>query len=231
LRLAGIPVEIDDDDRGDPHAPRSGVFIRQVGCGTSAIELNSYETGYVVHIRIVPNLGWPFWISSYRLHLPWEDPSLWLLDDPAEFEPPRNVYWLDGRTSFARNDVLNHCADLERKGSRGHPLQGYLVWRGEGPIPESYVHGSSVPAFVGIVNQFEREYREPISLVVDRSRRVMPRIPRRHKSRNITGKPVTNASEAFSPECEITSSGMPEDSEKSEASASGFGKENVFSAS
>jgi hypothetical protein len=70
LRLAGIPVEIDDDESGNPHAPQSGVFIRQVDRGSSAIELNPYETGYAVHIRIVPNLGWSFWISSYRLYLP-----------------------------------------------------------------------------------------------------------------------------------------------------------------
>jgi hypothetical protein len=184
LRLCGVPLEIPEDDHHFPHSPRTGLFIRQIRA--SATQFNPWEAGYWICLRIVNNLPSVFWICGFRLQLPWQDENLFLLDNPGEMEPARTRYhFLTTPTpSFPRGQVLNHHHLY--KLSRGCPLEGWLLWSGEVPIPEQYAHGSDVAAFVAIVDQFGRPYSEPLSLRVDR--RPYRRELRRRSRRNITGK-------------------------------------------
>ena len=188
LRRSGVPIKV-DESQVFPDSPLTGLFIRQIPT-SRAIEMGRYRTAYVIHVRIVSNLPGPFAISSFRLELPWGNPHMVLLDDPAEHVPPSNFYRFPGRSPvfFRRKEVLNHRDNIRFELLRGHALQGFVLWYADEPIPEDYVHGDDVPSFIVIVNQFGREYRGTVSLHIDRTCRLIPKVPRKHSRRDITGK-------------------------------------------
>jgi hypothetical protein len=198
LRRTGIPIPVEENEEF-PESPPLGILIRPVR-RCSAIELNPCATVYVIHLRIVSNLPGPFAISSYRLEVPWGHTTV-LLADPRESYPPSNSYRFlgDYPMSFGRNEVLNRLDDVRRTLSRGYPLQGVLLWYADEPIPENYLHGEDIAAFVFVVNQWGREYPGTLSLYIDRTRTLAPKRPRIRARRNITGKPVEAMSEELSP--------------------------------
>lgn len=210
LRLYGVPLEIPEDDHPFSHSPQTGVFIRQIK--GSATQFNPWEVGYCVFLRIVNNLPSAFWITGFRLELPWQERP-YLLGDPGELDPPLTYYnFQTTGTAFKRDEVLNSV--YMRKFSRGSPLEGWLLWSGEVPIPAEYGSGSHVAAFVVVVDQFGRAYREPLSLRVER-KRFRPELRKRSR-RNITGKPPDEISLDQVPEsdtgalCEAEESGNTE---------------------
>lgn len=184
LRAHGVPLEITDDDHRSRHFPPPGLFIRQIMA--SATQLDLYEVGYSVCLRIINTLPSAFWIYGFHLQLPWKDDKLWLLSDPAEYEPPqaRYKFLTTNVPSFPRHEVLNHLRPYQL--SRGHPLEGTLLWSGEVPIPETYVKGNAIEAFVVILDQYRRGYLEPLSLQVSR-RKSRVRALREWSRRDITG--------------------------------------------
>jgi hypothetical protein len=188
LRSCGVPLEIPEDE--NPHFPACGLIIRQIE-GTMT-QFDVCEVGYQVFLRATNNLDCPFYICGFRLHLPWKDKNLCLLHDPYDFVPRHSRYrFLSGREpSFPRNEVLNHIY-LEKL-SRGFPLEGQILWTGGVPIPDEYVSGSKVAAFVAIVDQYGAEYTEPISLRVQR--KVCQQVLRKGRRRSITGNVIAEPS-------------------------------------
>ena len=55
LRAAGVPLAIEEDDAIRPAVPKAGVFLDQVYT-SFAIELNPFQVGYSLRLRIVSNL-------------------------------------------------------------------------------------------------------------------------------------------------------------------------------
>ena len=57
-------------------------------------------------------------------------------------------------------------------------MKGFLLGYGFDPIPEQFRHGSMIPAFVIVYDQFGREYRSPVELQVVRNQ-TPPRVLRK----------------------------------------------------
>jgi hypothetical protein len=172
MRAAGILLHIEEDDKIGPKAPPTGLHMRQIGglIESSAFDIRPSGTGYRVSLRITSNMPGAYAISQFGLELPWQDSLFNWLADPTEYEADPPLYRFPGkhRLEYARELVINHCANVTRMQSRGQSISGYLLAFG-GPMPDSVKHGEMIPAIVNVVDQFDRKYSASIYLWADRA--------------------------------------------------------------
>jgi hypothetical protein len=164
LRAVGVPLEINRAD---------DVSIHQLDGITEnrAFDLNGgLGTGFIISLCIVSKVN-KFAISRFSLQLPWRDSSFHWLDDPFEINSPWGVYRLPGTDAleFPREAVINHTARLSRMWSRGDFVKGLLLGVASESIPDSFHHGSEIPAFIIVEDQFEIRSSAAISFWTDRS--------------------------------------------------------------
>ena len=164
LRALGVLLEI---------AESNDLIIKQLGgvTETRAFDLNGgLGTGFIIYLSIIIDVS-KYAISRFALQLPWGDTSFRWLDDPVEIGAPWNVYRFPGTDAleFPRGVVMNHVAGLSRMWSRGEFVKGLLLGIGSNSIPDNFRHGSEIPAFIVVEDQFETPSLSPISLWTDRS--------------------------------------------------------------
>jgi hypothetical protein len=111
-----------------------------------------------------------FAISSFELEVPWQDTPR-LLDDPLEKDGVSEVYRFGGkdRLEFHRADVLNRYADVQRILPRGSSVRGWLLGIGSQAIPDRFEHGTEIPSFVTVTDQYMNKYRSSVSFWADRN--------------------------------------------------------------
>lgn len=173
LRAGGVEVDVPEDNPQVSSVALLDVLIRQTG---GIIESTAYDylggTGYMLFLRITVNIE-RFAISSFGLEVPWDDETIWFLDDPRELDGSE-VYRLwagGGPIEFDRDQVINHYADVRHMIPRGKSITGLLLGMGMAEIPEEYKHGTSIPAMLTIFDQNRQKYLSPVSLWADRSER------------------------------------------------------------
>jgi hypothetical protein len=125
--------------------------------------------GYTIELRIVPNLPWPFEISTIELALPWEDSFLHWIPDPRGTDAKDGMYWFPTRDplGYPRDQVINHLVDAGKRFSRGRSFGGRLLGVGAF-MPDTILQGSEVPALVRISDQFGKQYSRAFSLCASR---------------------------------------------------------------
>jgi hypothetical protein len=168
LRAAGVPLEAGEDDGGIGALPAYGLSITQTG-ECSVFDLDPCGVGYTIELRIVPNLPWPFEISTIELALPWEDSFLYWIPDPRESDAKDGMYWFPARDplGYPRDQVINHLVGAGKRLSRGRPFGGLLVGVGA-YMPDTILQGSEVPVLVRMSDQFGKQYSSAFSLRASR---------------------------------------------------------------
>lgn len=168
LQAAGVPLEIIEREKN------GGLLMNQIGSGSEscAFDLRTAASGYMVYMRIVIDLP-AFAIFRFDLDVPWEDPSISLLEDPIETGDPHNEYSFPGENLYRvhRSLVINRYADVRCMRRRGQTLEGFLLWWGLQPIPDDWPVGKIIPAFVTVIDQWNRRYEHPVTLLDARSGR------------------------------------------------------------
>src|SRR5215469_10708164 len=167
IRDAGVSIYIPEDDEQATIDPSSGLLIYQFGGLSDSRAFDFYGgTGCIVYAVITVNLS-RFAIAGFGLELPWKADIQWI-GDPVETGSGSNVYRFDG-SEFERDEVLNYLADVRRTLPQGTSVKGALLATGYEPIPEEFPHGSKIPAFLIVYDQFWRPYRSPIKIWTHRS--------------------------------------------------------------
>jgi hypothetical protein len=180
IRAAGRPIYIAEDDAEVRGIPCDGLRVRQTGgvMESQAIDCSG-GTAFILNLSITINLP-KFAISDFGLEPPWESNSFYWLEDPLQIDGTSRYYRFGSRDlpEFERGQVINHRADVRRVFSPGDSLKGFLLGYGFDSIPEQFRHGTMVPAFIVVHDQFGREHRSPIELQVVRNL-ARPRVLRR----------------------------------------------------
>lgn len=186
IRAAGILIDIPEDDPDAPSVPLEDVLIRQTG---GVVESAAFDfaggAGFTVSLVVTINVR-SFAISAFELEVPWGD-TVRFLEDPLEINGTSEIYRFGGRyqLEFHRNEVLNHHADVRRILRRGSSLTGLLLAIGGQGIPDEFRHGTDIPAFVIVYDQYNWEHRSPISLWADRSAKLRPAANPKAKRRRL----------------------------------------------
>lgn len=172
IRAAGVAIYIGEDDGETPYDPPSGLRIRLSGGLSDSRAIDFYGgAAYIIYAAITVNLP-HFAIAEFGLELPWKGTVRWL-DEPFEIDGSAKMYRFGGKydPAFEKDEVLNHLADVRRTLSQGKSITGALLAIGGEPIAEQFPHGAMIPAFLIVYDQFGRDYRSPIQLWADRSKK------------------------------------------------------------
>ena len=173
IRAAGRPIYIAEDDGEISSIPFDGLIVRQVG---GVVESCVFEwsggTGFMIELAITVNIP-TLAISYFGIELPWQQMYFRWLEDPLESDGTSTFYRFGGKPilEFERSRVLNHRADVRRTLSSGQSITGLLLGQDMAPIPNDLRIGTKFPATIIIGDQFEREYRAPVELFVNRRER------------------------------------------------------------
>jgi hypothetical protein len=173
IRAAGRPIYITEDDDEACGIPSDGLRVYQWGGLTeSRVTAIASYGGFAVILNLGIRINLPrFAILAFRFVLPWKTDSFYWLPDPLEtFSSSQCYSFPDSRLpEFERSEALNHYADERRIYSPGQSVKGALLGFGLDSIPEEFKHGTMIPAYVVIYDQFSRELRSPVKLWLDRS--------------------------------------------------------------
>ena len=172
IRAAGCPIFVAEDDGETPCVPSDELRVYLQG---SVVESSAFVwgrmTGFKIHLVITSSKS-TFAVSRVELELPWkEDQVLWL-EDPDEIGGASRCYRFYGNDNileFGRNEVINHRLRVTKQFSSGESVTGYLLGLGQNAIPEAFPHGSMIPAFVILYDQFGRAFRTGVELWTDRT--------------------------------------------------------------
>ena len=166
MRAVGVPLELpEDDDSKVTQPPAKGISIQHNAEGI-AEAIGDTSTGYILDVCIIPNVPWPIEIARVVLHLPWDDPFFQWIPDPSE--RGAEMYSLPGTSlHYGRDQVINHRIGQGQALSPGRSLSGILLGCGM-DMPRTVLHGSEIPAFLHIFDQFGREYSAGMPLRVHR---------------------------------------------------------------
>jgi len=127
-------------------------------------------------------------ISGYKVILPWEDPTFFVLTDPRETDASARTYrFFCGGEEYSRDLVLNHRIGMF---TRGQSIDGALMGVSSTRIPAQYSHGSDAELKLSVITSLG-ECSTSIVAGTDRSQERYP-----HKARGRTplfaqtGKPA-----------------------------------------
>lgn len=169
LTTAGCPIEAPMT----PSAAAVGGRIQLTQTGgvveSRLVEILPKCFACVLALRIATDLPRDLLIGGWDLRLPWSDPGFRWLEDPDEFELPRDEYMLGVRDLvFPRSAVLNH-----RRRYRRHELvDGLLLGICDADVPDRFVHGALVEGKLVALDEFAEPVTSvEISLWLDRSLR------------------------------------------------------------
>jgi|HubBroStandDraft_1064217.scaffolds.fasta_scaffold12956_4 hypothetical protein len=180
IRAAGSTIHIAEDDDPSPSIPSDRLLVRQTGgqMESCAIECSG-GTAYIINLVITSKLA-SFAISAFGLQTAWPQEYFRWLEDPLMIDghSPRYRFGVREVQEFEREHVINHCADVRQILPVGHSVSGFLLGIGYESIPEQFRHGTMIPAFVLIYDQFGRKHRSAVELEAVRNL-ARPRVPRR----------------------------------------------------
>jgi len=102
-------------------------------------------------------------ISHYDLELPWNDPDVRPLSDPAETE--QTLYrFSDTLIEYPRDIVVNHRRLDLGKLNAGDTIKGLFMARGRAPIPRDLYTGEWIPVNFVVVDTEGKRYVEKMGL-------------------------------------------------------------------
>ena len=177
IQAAGIPIATENDGPGMTASLNDGLLVYVDGGETDTVAFDWYGgSAFIVNLVITVNVA-RFAISAFGLELPWTSEVQWL-GDPSQNDNIESSYRFSKTLVFDRSQVLNHRADVRRIHPGGSSIVGCLLGTASAPIPSDFRHGSTVPAFLVVFDQWGRAYRSPISLWADRSNTLRPPRPK-----------------------------------------------------
>jgi hypothetical protein len=148
-------------------------------------ELDSGAFGYVLEPFILQTGPGKIIIMDSWLVVPWEDPLIEWLPDPASVVPRDLMYALDKTLKFPREEVLNHR--LKGALRRGDIRQGVLLGRGSIPPPDTYKNGAKITVTLRVVDQWGERHSGLFKMQLSRSQTRRSADPKR-KRRSLFSK-------------------------------------------
>jgi len=167
----GIPLEPPEFRVGVARrCSNRGLVISQQDGPTWAMitELDNRNFGYVLEPFILQTTPRKLIILDCWLSVPWQDPVIEWLPDPATSVPKSLLYSLGTTWQFPREDVLNHR--LKGPLSFGDIRQGLLVGRGPMQPPDTYKDGERITVILRVVDQWGQTYSAPFKMRLSRFR-------------------------------------------------------------
>lgn len=133
------------------------------------IEHDKYHIYYMLNVLVINRRAGAVHILEKRLGLPWDDPYLDWLPNPAAERRFNKLYVFPGKTGddYPRSVVLNHV--LLKPLRRGVVHEGLLLGIGPRPIPEAFRHGAKIDVTLTLVDQYTRQYSEKLTMCVCRA--------------------------------------------------------------
>lgn len=139
LLIGGIPL--DEEHLGEIRTTSRGLGLRQADTliDTSIFELNSGDTGFMLSIAIYDDSDRTLRHAEARLKLPWWEPRIRWLWDPARQVPRQFTYEFPASSlvGIARDAVLNHRLG-KTKIVPGDSIEGLFLAVGGETIPDEY---------------------------------------------------------------------------------------------
>jgi hypothetical protein len=122
---------------------------------------------YVVYVHIVALVGRVL-IEHFDLSSSEWEMGTYPIEDPALGRSCKLEYCLGDRSTFPRDQVLNHRLDKKILRS-GDVIEGWLLFGSFTPIPKHYVYRSMMPATLSMWDQFDEMSEVNVELYVGRS--------------------------------------------------------------
>jgi hypothetical protein len=169
LRAAGCPIP--SDDERDP--------LTDVTMEVSRPELTrcyALRAGaeYVFGLRITNHSYGSLVIQRFAGRMHWHARLFWPID-PRIHMPETQVYRLESGRKFPCADVLNHRVSERGILEGGESMEGILLaYSMLHEIPKYYLHDSSVPARLSVIDQYGRRHVSIIDISVDRTANIRP---------------------------------------------------------
>ncbi len=137
--IGGTPL--DEEVLEGMRAASRGLSLHQTGTtlDTTVFDLDSGGTGYMLCLAICNDSDRTLRHAEARLKLPWWEPRIRWLSDPARQVPRQFTYEFPGSSlvGIERDAVLNHRLG-KTKIFPGDSLEGLLLGLGEETIPDEY---------------------------------------------------------------------------------------------
>ena len=105
-------------------------------------------------------------LAEFDLSSPECDLGAYFLDDPYLAGSSNVIYRLADKTTFHRNEVLNHKIGKDGVLRRGDQLEGVLLAQAFESVPKRYKPGSRMPVVLSIVDEFGESTEWSINLMV-----------------------------------------------------------------
>jgi len=177
----GVPLEPLRFRLGSRRHLNDGLRISQLGGPAWAMitELDSGAFGYVLEPFILQTGPGKIIIMDSWLVVPWEDPLIEWLPDPASVVPRDLMYALDKTLKFPREEVLNHR--LKGALRRGDIRQGLLLGRGSIPPPDTYKNGAKITVTLRVVDQWGERHSGLFKMQLSRSQTRRSADPKRKR--------------------------------------------------
>jgi hypothetical protein len=132
---------------------------------------------YVFGVRITNRSYSCLVLQEFRCRLPWPAQVL-LLGDPRSYSPECENYRLESGRKFRCEDVLNHRVRENGGLEPGESFEGLLLaYTMFDRISSEYLHGETATARVCVFDQYCREHRVELEILIDRSATMRPLKP------------------------------------------------------
>jgi hypothetical protein len=134
---------------------------------------------FVLYLRIVGVVPKVI-LQGFDLSSPAWPLNAYILDDPTVSNSAYKFYRLLDKTTFHRNEILNHRVEGEGRLGRGDVMEGVLLAESLDSVPSKYTDHSFMPLCLSIVNQFDDVQESKFAIQVERiPSRIQPRAERR----------------------------------------------------
>ena len=172
LQNAGCPVGV-KDGKDDASAL---IKVAQDHEGSSWIGVNNAGLTYCMLWVSICIRCTQIAIRGYKVILPWEDPTFFVLLDPRETDASARTYrFFCGGEEYSRDLVLNHRIG---RFTRGKSIDGALMGVSKTRIPAQYTHGSDAELKLSVITSLG-ECSTSIVARIDRSQEWYPRKAKR----------------------------------------------------
>ena len=170
LRAAGCPMPTDP-----PNEPERDLIIEVTRPDfTVASHLRGGGTEFIFAVRITNRSYARLRLRRFLASMPWPA-KLQFPTGPRIDAPEEKVYPLRSGRECRCEELLNTRLSQELEIEPSGHLEGILLaYSMFHEIPGDYMHGSTVPAEIGVVDQFERRHWAEIELLIDRPASLKP---------------------------------------------------------
>lgn len=193
LKAAGCPIPADD------HSEPQRDLILEVARPelNLAYDLRRGGIEFVFTLRITNVSYARLTLEQFSASLPWASVVQWR-GDPRIDSPEKTTYRLENGRDIRCEKILN-CRigeTLEPGGSVDGFLLGYILFD---HIPCDYIHGSKALVDLYVVDQFERQHRAEVELLIDRTETMRPVRPAGSRSTLFDGPKPERSFQKYQP--------------------------------